>query len=93
MCRASALYGQDFGTVKMEPLSLFYVQSYVPLRAGRCESLPHMKYRTEGDSSYLMLDPASAYSRSGVGQSCLHKPQLDEGVADMYRDSALCSSM
>ena len=25
MCRASALYKQDFNTVKMEPLSLFYV--------------------------------------------------------------------
>ena len=53
--------GQDFSTVKMEPLSLFYV----PLRASWCENLPHMKYRTEGDISYLMLNPASAYSRSG----------------------------
>ena len=34
--------GQDFSTVKMEPLSLFYV----PLRASWCENLPHMKYRT-----------------------------------------------
>ena len=47
-----------------------------------CESLPHMKYRTEGDISYLMLNPASAYSRSGEWNH-LYKPQLDEGVADM----------
>ncbi|MBS6465818.1 MAG: hypothetical protein KH381_03635, partial [Clostridium sp.] len=50
--------------------------SYVPLRAGRCESLPHMKYRTEGDISHLMLNPESAYSRSDGGQSYLRKPQL-----------------
>ena len=52
------------------------IQTYVPLRAGRCESLPHMKYRTEGDISQLLLNPASAYSRSDGGRSCLHKPQF-----------------
>ena len=86
-------YGQDFSTVEWslcpcfmcDPrstsvLGLRILQSYVPLRAGRCESLPHMKYRTEGGISYLMLNPASAYSRS---RSYLIKPQFDEGVADM----------
>ena len=53
-------------------LGLRILQSYVPLRAGRCECLPHMKYRTEGDISYLMLNPESAYSRSG---GYLIKPQ------------------
>ena len=76
MHRTSALCELDFSTVKMEPLSLFYVQSYVPLRAGWCESLPHIKYRTEGDISHLLLNPASAHSRSGGGQSYIHKPQV-----------------
>ena len=88
MCRTSALCEQDFSTVEWSlcpcfmcgprstsVLGLRILQSYVPLRAGRCESLPHMKYRTEGDISYLMLDPASAYNRSDGGQSYLHKPQ------------------
>ena len=62
--------GQDFSTVKMEPLSYIscaalearrYLDCVLcspmyPLRAGRCESLPHMKYRTEGDISYLLLN-------------------------------------
>ena len=89
MCRTSALCEQDFSTVEWSlcpcfmcgprstsVLGLRIVQSYVPLRAGRCESLPHMKYRTEGDSSHLLLNLASTYSRSGVGQSCLHKTQF-----------------
>ena len=54
-------------------LGLRILQSYVPLRAGRCESLPHMKYRTEGDISYLMLNLASAYNRS---RGHLIKPQF-----------------
>ncbi|MDD6266969.1 MAG: hypothetical protein PUA92_03690, partial [Clostridium sp.] len=62
-------------------LGLRILQSYVPLRAGWCESLPHMKYRTEGDISYLMLDPASAYSRSDGGQKHLHKPQFVEDLS------------
>ena len=62
MCRTSALCEQDFSTVEWSlcpcfmcgprstsVLGLRIVQSYVPLRAGWCESLPHMKYRTEGD--------------------------------------------
>ena len=48
-------------------LRLCSLQPYVPLRAGRCESLPHRSHMTGSDD----------------GQSCLHKPQLDEGVADM----------
>ena len=86
MCRASALYEQDFSTVEWSlcpcfmcgprstsVLGLRILQSYVPLRAGRCESLPHMKYRTGGDISQLLLNPAFIYNRSS---GYLIKPQF-----------------
>ena len=41
-------------------LRLCSLQPYVPLRAGRCESLPHRSHMTRSDD----------------GQSCLHKPQF-----------------
>ena len=85
MCRASALYEQDFSTVEWSlcpcfmcgprstsVLGLRILQSYVPLRAGWCESLPHMKYRTEGGISQLLLNPALPYNRS---RGYLIKPQ------------------
>ena len=86
MHRTSALCERDFSTVEWSlcpcfmcgprstsVLGLRILQSYVPLRAGRCESLPHMKYRTGGDISQLLLNPAFIYNRSS---GYLIKPQL-----------------
>ena len=58
-------------------LGLRILQSYVPLRAGWCESLPHMKYRTEGDISHLLLNLASTYRQS---RGYLIKPQLHKKI-------------
>ena len=41
-------------------LGLRILQSYVPLRAGWCESLPHMKHRTEGEHLTFII------------KSCIH---------------------
>ena len=86
MHRTSALCEQDFSTVEWSlcpcfmcgprstsVLGLRILQSYVPLRAGWCESLPHMKYRTVGDISHLLLNLASTYRQ---GRGYLIKPQF-----------------